>query len=355
MGMGIDRGDDPGTLQFTAQVINVGEIRTAGENGGGGGQGKGYVNFEDTGNTVFSTIRDITNQSSRKLYFAHNQILIFGRSVAEEGVTKYLDFFLRDPETRLNVYILVAQDSARDVLNVESNIENIPAQNIKSMVEEESAFTSQTIAVRLYEFKDSLLVKTKAAVAPIVEISQGSDGNISKINGTAVFKGDKLVGTLNKTEGRGLLWVLGKVKSGIIEARTPQGSLVSMETVRADGKFSSEITDDGKVKVTISIREEGNLGEQEGPENLSDLSEVAYLEQQKNNVIKSEVMAAIRKAQELDADVFGFGESIHHKYPKKWDAMKDNWDQLFQQIEVEIKVDTKLRLTGRISVPAVPE
>lgn len=354
MGMGIDKGNDPGTIQFTAQVIDVGNIRTAGSNGGGGGQEKGYVNFEDTGNTVFSTIRNITNQSSRKLYFAHNQVLIFGRSAAEEGISKYLDFFLRDPETRLNVYILVAQDSAGDVLNVESNIENIPAQNIKAMIEEESTFTSQTIAVHLSEFKDSLLVKTKAAVAPIVEISQGSDGEISKINGTAVFKGDKLVGTLNKTEGRGLLWVLGKVKSGIIEARTPQGNLVCMETVRAEGKFSPEIID-GKVKITITIREEGNIGEQEGSEDLSDLSEIAYLEQQKQEVIQSEVMAAIQKAQELDADIFGFGESIHQKYPKEWTSMESQWDELFPEIEVEIHVDAKLRLLGRINTTVVSE
>jgi len=354
MGMGIDKGDAPGTIQFTAQVINVGEIQTAGNNGGGGGQVKSYVNFEDTGNTVFSTIRDITNQSSRKLYFAHNQVLIFGRSVAEEGVSKYLDFFLRDPETRLNVYILVAQDSAEDVLNVKSNIENIPAQNIKYMIEEESAFASQTIAVQLYDFKNSLLVKTKAAVAPIVEISQGSDGEISKISGTAVFKGDKLVGSLNKAEGRGLLWVLGKAKSGIIEARTPQGNLVCMETVRAEGKFSPEIID-GKVKITITIREEGNIGEQEGSEDLSDLSEIAYLEQQKQEVIKSEVMAAIQKAQELDADIFGFGESVHQKYPKEWTSMESQWDELFQEIKVEIHVDAKLRLLGRINTTVVSE
>ena len=102
--------------------------------------------------------------------------------------------------------------------------------------------------------------------------------------------------TLDETEGRGLSWVLGKAESGIIEAKSPEGNMVSMETVRAKGEFSPEISN-GKVKITIKISEEGNIGEQAGSENLSKLSNVAFLEEQKEKVIQSEVTAAINKAK----------------------------------------------------------
>ena len=353
LGVGIDKDVESGTVQITAQVVKAGEISSSGKKNGGS-EGKAYVNFKDTGNTVFAAVRDITTQSSRKLYFPHSQVLILGRSAAEDGVTKYLDFFMRDPETRLNVYILVARDSAEGVLDTEPQLEKTPANMIFRLVEGEAKSTSQAMAVRLRDFKDSLMVKTNAPVAPIVEISDDGDQKTAKINGTAVFKGDRMVGELDKIEGRGLLWVLGKVEGGIIETTSSQGNWVSLEIVRAKGSFSTELVN-GKVKITITILEEGNIGEQAGPENLTTLSEVAFLEKQKGEVIKNEVLAAIQKAQELDADIFGFGESIHHKYPKEWTAMEDNWDEIFSEIEVEVKVEAKLRLTGRINRPAVPK
>lgn len=353
LGVGIDKGDAAGTVKITAQVVKAGEIASAGKSSGGSG-GKAYVNYKDTGNTVFAAVRDITSQASRKLYFPHNEVLILGRSAAQDGVTKYLDFFMRDPEARLNVYLLVADDSAEGVLDAETQLEKTPANTIFRMIEEESKFESQAMAVRLRDFKDSLMVNTNAPVAPIVELSDNGDKKTAKISGTAVFKGDRMVGELDKTEGRGLLWVLGEVKSGIIETTSSQGNWVSLEIVRAKGSFSTELVN-GKVKITITILEEGNIGEQAGPENLTTLSEVAFLEKQKAEVIKSEVLAAIKKAQELDADIFGFGESVHHKYPKEWASMKGDWDEIFSEIEVEVKVEAKLRLTGRINRPAVPK
>jgi spore germination protein KC len=82
---------------------------------------------------------------------------------------------------------------------------------------------------------------------------------------------------------------------------------------------------------------------------------IAALEKEKAEVIKGEVMAALKKAQELNADVFGFGEAIHQKYPKQWKDLESRWDEVFSDIEVEVVVDTKLDLTGELTKPVNPE
>lgn len=351
IGVGIDKGDEADTVKITAQVVKPGEISSGGKSGGGGDEA--YANFEETGRTVFAAVRGVTNKSSRKLFFPHNQVLIIGKSAAEDGITKYLDFFMRDPETRLNVYILVAQDTAAGVLDTKSKLENVPANSISLMLDTEAKAASQAINIRLKDFKESLQLKTVASVAPIIEVSEENDKKTTILNGMAVFKDEKMVGTLDKSEGRGLMWVLDKVKSGIIEVKSSEGDLVALETVRAEGEFSSELVD-GKVKIKVKIFEEGNIGEDDGTKDLSAVSEVAFLEQQKIEVIKSEVMAAVKKAKELDSDIFGFGESVHRKYPKEWASMEDEWDEIFPTVEVEVEVEAKLRLMGRISAPAVP-
>jgi spore germination protein KC len=177
---------------------------------------------------------------------------------------------------------------------------------------------------------------------------------MAAISGTAVFKGDKLVGKLDKAEGRGLLWVLGKVKSGIIIVKGPQNDKLSLEIIRASGKITPELKNN-TITMNITVNEEGNIGEETGPENLSKLPEIKALEEKKTEVIRNEIMASIKKAQELNADIFGFGDAVHQKYPKQWKSMEDKWDELFPNIQVTVKIEAKIRLMGRINRPAAPE
>lgn len=354
MGVGVDKPDEPGKVKITAQVVKPGEIKSAKKEGGGGSGADAYLNIEDTGDTVFSTLRDMTNQSSRKLFFPHNQVLIIGRGIAEEGVRKYVDFFTRDPETRNNVWVLVAQGTAGEVLEAKPQLEKIPANNISKIVEGEAAATSQTLAVRLRDFLEKLMSKTSAPVAPIIQVSGDGDKKFAEITGTAVFKDDKLVGKLDKFEGRGLLWVLGKVKSGIINVEGPLNDKVSLEIIHAQGKLAPEIKGN-EITIKITVNEEGNIGEETGNEDLSKVTEIDILEQRKTEVIRNEIMAAVKKAQELNADIFGFGDAVHKKYPKQWKSMESNWDEIFPNIKVEVKIEAKLRLMGRINRPAAPE
>ena len=353
VGVGIDKGEAENSVKITAQVVKPAQISSGGKNGGGGGD-EAYANFSETSRTVFAAIRGITNQSSRRLFFPHNQVLIVGKSAAEDGVTKYLDFFMRDPETRLNVYLLVAKESATDVLDTKSKLERVPANSISLMLDTETRSASQEMGVRLKDFKEGLQLKTVAPVAPIIEITEENEKKTAVLNGMAVFKGDRMVGTLDKSEGRGLMWVLDKVKSGIIEVECSEGSLVGLEIVRAQGELSPELSGD-KVKIRVKIYEEGNIAEDAGEKDLSGPKEVACLEERKAEVIKGEIMAAVKKAQELDADIFGFGESVHEKYPEQWISMENKWDEIFPTVEVEIDVETKLRLMGRINAPSVPQ
>ncbi len=64
-------------------------------------------------------------------------------------------------------------------------------------------------------------------------------GASPRITGAAVFRKDRLVGWLGKQETRGLLWVMGRVRSGIIVIEHPADSdeYVGLEILRAKGSF----------------------------------------------------------------------------------------------------------------------
>ncbi|SDH89621.1 Ger(x)C family spore germination protein [Desulfosporosinus hippei] len=356
MGVGMDKNVDSGKLEVTAQLIKTSELNSGSseaDSSGGGGGSSAYWNLQNTGESMFATVRGFTHKSSRKLYWPHNQVIIFGHSLAEEGVLEYLDFFVRDQETRLEVYMLVADDNASDILDFQLKLEKIPSVGISELMESQSA-NSQTCVTQLNEFVTRLMSPTTAPVAPIIKIEgKGANSELS-VEGTAVFKKDKLIGQLTKEETRGLLWTIDKVKSGIIDVKCPDCSgTVSLEITRSKGKITSQI-EDGKPSITIEIEEEGNIGDQSCDANLVAPDAIEKLKKQVEKAILEEVESALKKSQKLKADIFGFGEVFHQRHLKEWTKMKDDWDEIFSNLEVEIIVEAKIRRSGMIGRPATP-
>lgn len=342
-----------GKVQITAQIVKPQQIGSTPKSGSSG-DSEAFINETSTGDTVFSAVREMTSKSSRKLYFPHNEILIFGKDTAKGGIQKYLDFFERGHETRNIVLIAVSETSAEELLDVEPALEQVPADDITETIKQYSDSTSQTQDVKLLDFINVYSNKSSSAIAPMLKVVQDGSKKHIEVSGTAVFKADKLIGTLDKSEGRGLMWVLGKVKSGVIVADAPKGNFVSAEIVRSKTKMTP-VLENGKVVIKIKITEEGNIDEQIGTENLLGPPEVSDLEHNIAAVIEREINAALKKARELDTDVFQFGSAIEGKYPSEWKKMKDNWDEIFKTLEVELSIEASLRLSGRISKPLAPE
>lgn len=351
-GLGIDKAREPGKLQLTAQIIKPGEIKAPEAGGGGKGGSKPYWNISQIGNTVFSTVREITLKSNRKLFFPHNEVIIFSQDIAREGVRKYIDFLIRDPEFRRLSWIVVAKDKASEVLETKTELAKLPARNIAELIKARSA-TSEVSAVNMQEFLTRLMSKTTAPIASLIEVS--AKEKTAQLTGTAVFKDDKLVGFLNKTETRGLLWVINEIKSGIITVNCPDGKgKASLEIIQASSKIKPEIKDND-IYITVEVKAEGHLGSQMCLEDLTQIPAWNSLEKRQSEAIRSEVLAALKRARQLNADIFGFGEAVHKKYSRLWKDIEDQWDEFFPNIEVTVKVESKLRRSGLTIKPPRPE
>lgn len=353
MGFGIDKSEKEDMVDVTAQlaIIQSGDSGT-GTSGSQKSQGDSFWNIKGTGENLFSIMRDLTHQTSRKLYAPHNQVVIFGYDFAKEGVRDYIDLLLRDHETRLTVYVLVARGKASDIFEVKPKLQSITSLAISELIETQGA-TSETPQVRLMDFFERLISETTAQIAPIIYTTQDGEEEVLKVAGTAVFKQGSLVGELDNTQTRGLLWVLGQVNSGALTVEAPGGS-AELEIISAQSSVNIELNDDGSISANIKIIESGNIAGQKGSGDLSDPENVLILKQNAQYMIGNEVMLCVEKAKELDADVFGFGEMVYKKYPAEWKNLKDNWDELFKTIKVTVEVDASIRGSGRIIKPAYP-
>jgi len=352
IGMGVDKDESPDNILLTAQVVKEG-VAGKSSGGGGGGEDRPFWNVSSKGMTIFEAVRQMTHKTGNRLFISHNQVVIFGNDLAKEGLQKYIDFFLRAHEMRPTAFILVAEDKASAVMDAKPETEKLPAINIGKLVKT-YGFTSHFYKVNMKDFASCLMSPTTAPMAPLVSVIENGEDKEIYVSGMAVFKKGKMVGKLNEDEVRGLLWVLGEVKSGVIIVPTPneQGKAV-LEIVKVKSKVTPEIKD-GKIMMNIKIKEDSSLSEQTTTENLATIEAFEKIQEATAEVIKQEIMKAFDKSRELNADIFGFGEMLHKKYHKEWKNLEDNWDVIYPTIELNIDVESKIIKTDLLKKPAAP-
>lgn len=353
IGMGIDKDKDTGDILLTAQIVNEKEAGGASGEGGGGG-GKAYWNVNSIGKSIFDAARQITHKTGNRLFVSHNQLVVFGHDVAEEGLQEYIDFFLRAREMRPTTLILVAEGRASDVMDAKPETERFPAINMTNLVKA-YGYTSHLYKVNIKDFASCLMSGITAPMAPLAVVAQGEEGPDVYVPGMAVFKNGKMVGKLSHDEVRGVLWVLGKVESGVIIVPSPNGrGKAVLEILEAKTKVTPEIKDD-RVIFHIKIEEKLGLSEQTTAENLATVPGFGKVQEAAGKVVRQEIMAAFERSKELRLDIFGFGEMLHKKYKNEWKIMEHNWDDIYPTIELDIDVDSRIVSNDLLRRPASPD
>lgn len=135
---------------------------------------------------------------------------------------------------------------------------------------------------------------------------------------------------------------------GIIVVKNPHGmGNYSLEVLEAKSKIIPEFRD-GKPTITVRIKENSNLGETSCPEDLTKPGVWELMESLQNEAIRQEIVIALKKAQELKADIFGFGEAFNKKHPRQWGEMESDWQEIFPSLQIEIIVESAVKKPGII-------
>lgn len=361
--LGIDKSEDKG-YTVSVQILNPSEVasQTA---GGGSGYDTPVTTYTSSGKILFEAIRKLTQQTPRKLYLAHLRIIVIGEEVAKEGIYNAIDFLSRDPELRTDFYIIVSKDSkAEDVLRILTNIEKLPANKLYESLEASSDAWAVTGKVNLNDLLNDIVSEGKQPVLTGIKIKGDpkigtSPDNVQSIypkaelvyDGMAAFRNNKLVGWLDEEESKGLNYVKGTVKSTLIVTDMNDGQ-VGIELIKSSAEIIPHFGVGSTPTIEVKITGEANIGEVNTNLDLLKDHVFSELEKKTNEKIKDNITSAIEKAQkEYKADIFGFGDKIHKEDPKKWEEIKTNWTEIFPTIQVEVKVDIKIRRTGTITNP----
>lgn len=360
--MGVDKEDD--VVKLTVQVVVGG--------GGGGGEGEGagapvWVTSV-TGNSLSEAVFNLNRVISKTPFWSHSFVLVIGEELARDGIGIVLDWVGRDRQVRDKLLVAVAIGTAEDILKVEPKMTQLPAEYIEQLLR---------LGAKTGCIPDPHLLPMRIAYAnrpgmqiqmPLIQpqpqddTGGGSGGENPaeesngggaeqkaesiELKGTAVFKDDKMVGTLDLRESRGVAWLTGQVSGTLIAINREEGQVTQQANfaqvkyrLRGDQEdviLEARVTQDGVLNAWPLASDHGIT-----PTILAQLEEDLVRE------IESEIRAALDKLQsEFNSDAVGLGERLRRLDANLYKGL--DWDEAFPVLQLSTSIEASFRRIGLI-------
>ncbi|WP_044894372.1 Ger(x)C family spore germination protein [Bacillus alveayuensis] len=341
---GLDKTDDDQielSVQLAIPEAMGGEATGSGQ--GGGGNGKKITVEKATGKTISEAVSSLQERFSRRIFWGHNQVIIIGKSLAESGIQKHIDFFARFPRVRLRSYIFATNSKAIDLLKVTPAVDRSSAEVARELANFRIGMT-----VTVKDLLEELRGEAKAVGLPWIEVKkEPSTTKGLQLYGTAVFKNGQMVGCIDDQLTRGLLWLRNEMESSTVTVQ-PEGynDQISFTLLRSYTKLIPKI-ENGKWKMVVKIVTEDDAAENETNLQLTNPVIAKKLEKEFEKTIENRIHMTLEEVQKkMGADILGFAEAFHRHYPDEWEKVKDQWDEKFPKIEVEIQNKVYIRRPG---------
>jgi spore germination protein KC len=350
--MGIDWDDKSQMIKVYAQVATL-----QSQSGGAAAAAaeKTYTVIQGKGETLQKAMLDTADYAQQSISWKHVIAVVLTNKVAEHGISGILDHLCRFREIHLNSYLFITKDNPEDLLGSMPKIQSgLPSPIIALSLISQQNTHSKVVTIKDYVL--AYLTKEVEPVVPLISIFNIKEKQQEKeieydYKGLGAFKEDKLVGWLDENESRGLNFIYGVKNKGELVLAGPEKSPDTEITVH-DLIIESKITPTlqrNKPSISIKMQTEFDIGESTSPSILN-IEEVPKINLQVEAYIKAETEFVLKKAQkELKADIFGFGRKIYQKYPKYWLQNKDQWDDLFINMDIKVEVEANLRDTDELS------
>lgn len=351
-GIAIDKYEDK--YEVTYLISNAKKNEVSSKEGEAG-----TTTYSGVGETIQEAINDLQIKMPFEPYNGHLVVTIISDKIAEEGIENILDLLARDTESRNFFYILLSKDvKAKNILEIISPLQTFPSQTIASDIETSSAKTSLIYEITYNDFIYTLL---EEGINPVLnsitilgnkeegtntkELSNTVQKATIKIDTLGIFKEDKLLGWADSDESKGINILTNNVDNAYIKTKCEDNYIMNyIENL----KTKTDIDLDNN-KVNIKITGTSTLLEINCNINLEDPETKKELKKNIENEIQNIINKATYLVQKTyDSDVLGYGTLIHKKNPKTWKQIKNNWDDIFKNLEINTELDIEIKNQGEL-------
>lgn len=335
IGAAIDKANRDEYL-LTVEVLRTSEVTS-------GTKEANTILLQTTGKTIFDALRNLTVKNGKFLYWANMKVVLISKEIAEEDIISVLDLLHRDIEVRSEARVIVAKGKASDIFKENKGEE--ASFRILDVMENSSRF-SKIYPLKIYEVVDIVLLKGRSLVLPMLSpkdiYSQNKDIELE----SAVFKENKMIGTLLGDEVQTYRLLLNEEEGGIRVENSLKyyEAKISYEIEKSRTKIKP-LLKNGKIQMDIDIKTDAFIAEVMNYKMDFMKEDVRnYMKEQLEETIKGDCIEFILKMQkDLNSDILGFGELVKNKYPKLWKKQEEDWNRILTDISVNVKVKVNFK------------
>lgn len=169
--IGIDINEN-GEYLVTSQILNPKKENSSGSGSASSKASSDIVVYSSTSTSIQNAIRNIVEESPRRLYLAHMELLLISEAVAkQEDILDTLDYFIRDNEGSNNFMLVITKDTTpQEVMEILTPLETNPSKNIKDSIVATNKYKGISTDKTLSENIAMFLKEGQGAVLTSIEI-----------------------------------------------------------------------------------------------------------------------------------------------------------------------------------------
>lgn len=374
LAIGIDKeGQD---LKTTYQIAISRKLAGGAEGSGGGGTEETYIlttikanNLADSRNILKSTLPRLPTA-------VHLKTIIVGEELAREGLGSLVSPLMRFREYRGNIFLLVVRGSAQDFMNAnKTKLENLPSKYYETMFYTAKEGGSTYLLTDLHDFytrlrshigspylvyaginsMDEINNPSKPRVKPEKAeeyrpegIPRSGNGSPTEFVGIALFKADKMVGSLTSEETQMMAILQGDFSQSffVVEDPLELKQSVNVRIQLGEKPKINCILNDGQVTYNISVCLEAEISSIPSGVNYENDEYKNLLEKQVSQAIDYQIRSMLTHTQNLGTDPVGLIAYIRPNFKTYDEMVVANLTDLYSQAEINLDVKTVIRRTG---------
>lgn len=378
--IGIDKGVSD-KYRVTIKLYNMRQNKDSGTPGGGTNDSSKETNNDTItidAPSFYAGVNLLNTNIPHKLNFTHTIVIVVSKKLAESGlVGEFIAPLIRYHELRRTIGIIIADGSSQTFIEKMRDYLGEDAASIFESLLYEADNTGFFPYITLNDFYNALKstyyqpIATYGAINDFNSFAQEGQkwgdefkipgklyagqiprkgGNNIELLGSAVFNKDRMVGQLDGHETRMLLLINGNYQKGIFTIQDPiKPNLIIPINLRLVDKPRIEIYLNGdKININITIRTEGDIYAIQSNINYEDPQMIGMIENATQQQLIKGSYDVIAKCQSMNSDVFGFGKYALNKFETIEALESYNWNDRFNQADISISVEFKIRKTGGI-------
>ncbi len=332
--VGIDKGEDD-NLIFTAEIPKINE-----------GSEEQRLIYTEESNNFSNFYNDSFVRTDKVISDRLMQVIVLGESVVSDPDTlkEIFDEIERSPQINRRVKLTVAKGDAKDIIKTE--IPNNPV--VGNFLSRMLIKLKKSMYQDIYTFDEALLNLQDYGngILPLVEKYEDS----LKVESSAVIKDYKHIGNLNYDENEIVMLLLNPDTSNLKNINVNvEDTVVSLGAVNI--KITDKIDlrgDKLKVNYYVSLNcyiDSFTLNNK----NLADKNFINKIKESATKQIIEQTEKTINKLQKTyKSDVLRIKDNLYKYHRKDFDKIKDNYEQIFQNADINVYYAMDIKSTGLV-------